>query len=194
MLIDGITFTKQLKSDLSFSHIPLILLSAKTENYSKIEGLMAGAEVYIEKPFSLQYLKAQIISLLENRKMIFETYNKSPLASYTTLATNKKDEAFLEKLNLEIEKNITDENFRVEMLCEVLGVSRSNLQRKLKGICDLSPGDYLRNYRLKKAATLLLQEDMRINEVAFAVGFNSASYFTKVYEMTPKEFISKNTR
>ena len=193
--IDGITFVKQLKSDLDFSHIPVILLSAKTENYTKVDALMSGADVFIEKPFSLIYLKAQIISLLDNRRLVFDTYNKSPLASYSTLVTNKKDEIFIDNLNLEIEKHIAEDNFRVEMLCDILNISRSNLQRKLKGVCGLSPGDYLRNYRLKKAAILLLQEDMRINEVAFAVGFNSASYFTKVflkvYDMTPKEFINK---
>lgn len=88
--VDGVTFTKQLKADLNFSHIPIILLSAKTESYTKVDALLSGADVYIEKPFSLIYLKAQIVSLLDNRKLIFDTYNKSPLASYSTLATNKK--------------------------------------------------------------------------------------------------------
>ncbi len=192
--VDGISFTKRIKADLNYSHIPVILLSAKTDNAVKIEGLTSGAEVFMEKPFSTTFLKAQIHSLLENRRTILESFNRSPLASYSSLVTNKSDEAFLNKLNDEIEKHLSDESFSVESLTDVLGVSRSNLQRKLKGICGSTPGDYLRNYRLRKACKLLVETDMRINEVAFDVGFNSASYFTKVfmktYNMTPKEFVN----
>jgi signal transduction histidine kinase/ligand-binding sensor domain-containing protein/DNA-binding response OmpR family regulator len=192
---DGISFTKRLRSDLNYSHIPVILLSARTENAVKVEGLLSGADAFIEKPFSISYLKAQIASLLENRKMILEAFNRSPLASYSVLVNNKNDEIFLAKLNEEIEKHISDENFSVDSLTEIFNMSRSNLQRKLKSISGVTPGDYLRNYRLKKACKLLLETDMRINEVAFSVGFNSPSYFAKVfykmYHMLPKEFMQK---
>lgn len=195
--VDGISFTKRIKGDLNYSHIPVILLSAKTENAVKIEGLRSGAEVFMEKPFSTSFLKAQIVSLLENRRTILEAFNRSPLASYSILATNKGDEVFLSKLNEEIEKNLSDETFSVESLTDVLGISRSNLQRKLKAICGVSPGEYLRNYRLKRACKLLLEGDLRINEVAYYVGFSSASYFAKVfikcYDMSPKEFIRRNS-
>lgn len=191
--VDGISFTKSVKNDLNYNHIPVILLSAKTENAVKIEGLRSGAEAFVEKPFSVPFLKAQILSLLGNRKTMLEAFNRSPLASYSMLATNKGDELFLNRLNEEIEKHLSDENFSVESLTDVLGISRSNLQRKLKAICGVSPGEYLRNYRLKKACKLLLEGELRINEVAYLVGFSSASYFTKVfikcYDMTPKEFV-----
>lgn len=193
--IDGISFTKKIKGDINYSHIPVILLSAKTENTAKVEGLRSGADVFIEKPFSTSYLKAQISSLLENRRAMLDAFNRSPMASYSALTTNKSDEAFLNKLNEEIEKHISDETFSVESLTDILSISRSNLQRKLKSISGVTPGDYLRNYRLKRACKLLLETDMRINEVAFYVGFNSASYFTKAfykcYQMSPKEFINK---
>lgn len=192
---DGISFTKRLRSDLNYSHIPIILLSARTENAVKVEGLLSGADAFIEKPFSISYLKAQIASLLENRKTILEAFNRSPLASYSILVNNRNDEIFLAKLNEEIEKHISDENFSVDSLTEIFNMSRSNLQRKLKSISGVTPGDYLRNYRLKKACKLLLETDMRINEVAFSVGFNSPSYFAKVfykmYHMLPKEFMQK---
>lgn len=194
--VDGISFTRRIKADLNYSHIPVILLSAKTDDAIKIEGLTSGAEVFMEKPFSTSFLKAQIHSLLENRQTMLDAFNRSPLASYSSLVTNKSDESFLNKLNEEIEKHLSDESFSVESLTDVLGLSRSNLQRKLKGICNTTPGDYLRNYRLKRACKLLLEADMRINEVAYYVGFNSASYFTKAfiktYNMTPKEFMKKN--
>ncbi len=194
--IDGISFTRRIKADPNYSHIPIILLSAKTDNAIKVEGLSSGAEVFMEKPFSSIFLKAQIRSLLENRQTLLEAFNRSPLASYSSLVTNKSDEVFINKLNEEIEKHLSDENFSVESLIGVLGLSRSNLQRKLKGICGTTPGDYLRNYRLKKACKLLIESDMRINEVAYYVGFHSATYFTKVfiktYNMTPKEFANNN--
>lgn len=192
---DGISFTRKLKSDTNYSHIPIVLLSAKTENAVKVEGLLSGANVFIEKPFSISYLKAQISSLLENRKTVLDAFNRSPLASYSNLVSNKNDEMFLNKLNDEIEKHISEESFSVESLTEILNISRSNLQRKLKTICGVTPGDYLRNYRLRKACKLLLETDMRVNEVAYSVGFNTPSYFAKVfqktYNMLPKEFINR---
>jgi len=193
--IDGITFVRKLKSDINYNHIPVILLSAKTENAVKVEGLLSGADVFVEKPFSMSYLKAQILSLLDNRRAILDAFNRSPLTSYSNLASNKNDEIFIDRLNEEIEKHISDENFSVESLTESLNISRSNLQRKLKSISGFTPGDYLRNYRLRKACKLLLETDMRINEVAYSVGFSSPSYFAKVfqksYNMLPKEFINK---
>lgn len=192
--IDGISLVTKIKTDLNYSHVPVILLSARIENAAKIAGLRSGADVFIEKPFSTLYLKAQISSLLKNRKGILDVFNSSPLAPYSTIVTNKSDEYFLNRLNQEIEKHISDVNFTVESLADIVNISRSNLQRKLKSISGYSPGDYLRNYRLKKACLLLLESDSRINEVAFRIGFSSASYFTKVfyktYGMSPKEFIN----
>jgi ligand-binding sensor domain-containing protein/signal transduction histidine kinase/DNA-binding response OmpR family regulator len=195
--IDGISFTKKLKSDINYNHIPIILLSAKTENAVKAEGLYSGAEVFIEKPFSVAHLKAQIVSILENRRAILETFNRSPFLSYSVLGANKDEQFFLNKLNEEIEKYISDENFSVESLANIFNISRSNLQKKLKSISGVPPGDYLRNYRLRRACKLLLETNMRINEVAYSVGFNTPSYFTQVFQKTygmlPKEFISMHT-
>ena len=196
--ISGIEFVKQLRENINYSHIPIILLSAKTDNNTKIEGLNAGADVFIEKPFSILYLKAQISSLLANRRAIIDVFNRSPLASYAILTTNRNDQEFISKLNSEIDKNISESDFSIESLTDKLFISRSNLQRKLKSICGYTPGDYLRTYRLKKAAQLLLQEDARINEVTYNVGFSSPSYFTKCFikqfGMLPKEFIRKHNK
>lgn len=196
--MNGIEFTKQLRDDINFSHIPVILLSARTDNNTKIDGLSAGADVFIEKPFSTSFLKAQIASLLANRKTILEAFNRSPLTSYSILTTNKNDQDFLNRLNEEINKNISDSDFSIESLTDKLFISRSNLQRKLKVICGYTPGDYLRTYRLKRASQLLLENGMRVNEVAFEVGFSSASYFTKCFVkqfgMLPKEFVKENSK
>lgn len=196
--INGIDFVKHLRENINYSHIPIILLSAKTDNHTKIEGLNAGADVFIEKPFSISYLKAQISSLLLNRRSIIDVFNRSPLASYAILTTNRNDQEFISRLNNEIDKNISESDFSIESLTDKLFISRSNLQRKLKSICGYTPGDYLRTYRLKKAAQLLLQEDAHINEVAYNVGFSSPSYFTKCFikqfGMLPKEFIRKHSK
>ncbi|WP_433863503.1 helix-turn-helix domain-containing protein [Sphingobacterium thalpophilum] len=144
----------------------------------------------------MAFLKAQISSLLQNRKHLLENFHASPLSPYSSLATNARDEAFLTQLNAEIEKHLSDEQFNVESLVDIFKISRSNFQRKLKAIAGTSPGDYVRNYRLKRACTLLLESDYRINEVAFLVGFTSASYFTKAFikafNQTPKEFIQRS--
>jgi len=146
----------------------------------------------------MAFLKAQIASLLHNRKHLLDNFQASPFASYSSLATNAHDEAFLNELNAEIEKHLSDDKFNVESLTDIFKISRSNFQRKLKAISGTSPGDYVRNYRLKRACTLLIESDYRINEVAFLVGFSSASYFTKAFiktfNMTPKEFINHSRK
>jgi len=191
--IDGIEFTKQLRDNIAYCHIPIILLSAKTDNATKIEGLQAGADVFIEKPFSTSYLKAQISRLLINRMAILDSFNRSPLIPYSILTSNKSDMSFINRLNEEIDKNISDSDFSIESLTDRLFISRSNFQRKLKSICGYTPGEYLRTYRLKKATLLLLENRLRINEVAYEVGFSSASYFTKCFVkqfgILPKDFI-----
>ncbi len=195
--IHGLEFTRMLRENVNFSHIPIIVLSAKTDNSTKIESLELGADVFIEKPFSISFLKAQISSLLANRKAIIDTFNRSPLVSYSILSTNKSDQEFLTRLNVEIDKHISDSSFSIELLADQLFISRSNLQRKLKSICGFTPGDYLRTYRLKKAAILLLENKRLINEVAYDVGFSSSSYFTKCftkqYGMLPKDFVRQHT-
>lgn len=195
--IDGISFTKTIKSDSELNHIPIILLSAKTENSTKVEGLNSGADLFIEKPFSILFLKAQIQSLFKNRKKLIEIFNKKPFATYKAEFTSKNDKDFLKRVDIIIELQIADDSFSVESLAEQMGVSRSLLQRKLKRICQITPNEYIRDYKLKRACLLLLEKDIRINEVAFRVGFGSASYFTKVftkvYGISPKEFINEHT-
>ncbi|MFZ5429524.1 MAG: two-component regulator propeller domain-containing protein [Bacteroidota bacterium] len=191
--MDGLELAGLLKQDDQFCHIPVILLSAKTNLQSKINGLVHGADIYIEKPFSVVYLKAQIASLIENRIRILEKFSRSPFIPYGSIASNKRDELFLEKLNELIEKNISDFNFSIDKLAFEMMMSRSNLQRKIKGVSGLVPNDYVRVYRLKKAARLILHGDYRINEICYLVGFNSGSYFSKCFlkqfGVLPKDFV-----
>ena len=190
--MDGFELCKVVKSKLDYSHIPVILLTAKSNLQSKIEGLELGADAYIEKPFSLEYLQAQVQSLLKNRKLVKELFSKRPLTEANVVALTKADELFLQKVNAVIEANLANLQFSVDLLAEKLNMSRSSLHRKIKGLSDLTPNDYIRLHRLKRAAVLLQEGNYRVNEIASLTGFTSSSYFTKCFqqhfEMLPKNF------
>lgn len=194
--MDGMELLKNIKETVEYSHIPVILLSAKSDLESRINGLELGADAYIEKPFSLEYLMAQIQNLLMNRKSIKELFYKRPFIEANVVALTKTDELFLKKMNEIIEKNIDNTQFSVDVLTEKMNMSRSSLHRKIKGVTDLTPNDYIRLQRLKRAASLLCESGYRVNEIASLTGFTSASYFTKCFHqhfgMLPKEFIKQS--
>ncbi len=179
--MDGFELCKTIKSDLSYSHIPVVLLTAKTNIQSKIEGLELGADAYIEKPFSVEYLLANISSLIHNREKLRQTFAKSPFVAANTMALTKADEEFIWKLNDIIQANLHNPEFSMEDMADALKMSRSSFYRKIKGVLDLSPNEYLRLERLKQAAQLLKEGKSRVNEICYTVGFNSPSYFSKCF-------------
>ncbi|MFK1815175.1 two-component regulator propeller domain-containing protein [Bacteroides fragilis] len=191
--MDGFELCKTIKSDLSYSHIPVVLLTAKTNIQSKIEGLELGADAYIEKPFSVEYLLANISSLIHNREKLRQTFAKSPFVAANTMALTKADEEFICKLNDIIQANLHNPEFSMEDMADALKMSRSSFYRKIKGVLDLSPNEYLRLERLKQAAQLLKEGKSRVNEICYTVGFNSPSYFSKCFlkqfGVLPKDFI-----
>lgn len=191
--MDGFELCKTIKSDLSYSHIPVVLLTAKTNIQSKIEGLELGADAYIEKPFSVEYLLANISSLIHNREKLRQTFAKPPFVAANTMALTKADEEFIWKLNDIIQANLHNPEFSMEDMADALKMSRSSFYRKIKGVLDLSPNEYLRLERLKQAAQLLKEGKSRVNEICYTVGFNSPSYFSKCFlkqfGVLPKDFI-----
>lgn len=191
--MNGLELCKFIKTNTLYSHIPVVLLTAKTDIKYKIEGLEHGADAYMEKPFAVEHLEAQILNLLENREKLKENFNNSPLASIRSIGKNKADEAFLQELTNIIEANITKEEFSVDELAQAIAMSRSNLYRKLKGLSGLTPNDFIRVVKLKKAVKLMSDGETRINEICFMVGFNTSSYFAKCFKkqfgMLPKDFI-----
>lgn len=190
--MNGLELCRQVKSNIEYSHIPVVLLTAKNDLAGKIEGLEAGADAYIEKPFSFNYLITQLNTLLINRMRERKAFMQNPLLSTKQSGMNKADELFLNKLIESIHENITDYNFGVEKLAEMLAMSRSNLHRKVKMLTDLSPTDFIRLIRLRKAAELIQGGEYRIGDICFMVGVNSQPYFSKIFQkqfgMTPKEF------
>ena len=190
--MDGFEFCKILKSNVEYSHIPVILLTAKNTIQSKVKGLELGADAYIEKPFSKDHLLAQISSLLANRNTVREYFASSPLVHIKSMAHSKSEEKFLESLSETIEKRIEDTDMDVEKLAGMMNMSRVTLYRKIKAISNLSPLELINIIRLKKAAELLAAGDHKIYEIAAIVGYSSQSNFTrnfhKQFGKTPTEY------
>ena len=168
--------------------------------FESTRGLKVGAEAYIEKPFSYDYLKAQILSLLNNRQKEREAFSKRPFFPVQNMQMSKEDEEFMNKVIEVINANLKDETFNVERMAEELCLSRSSLLRKIKTLFNLSPIDFIRLIRLKKAAELIQDGKYRVGEICYMVGFSSHSYFSKLFfkqfGMTPKDFEKQisNTR
>lgn len=193
-VMDGYELCRQIKSNFEFSHIPVIMLTAKNTIQSKVEGLELGADAYIEKPFSKEHLNAQIASLLNNRQMIREFFSSSPLVNIKSIAHSKADERFLETLNETICANIEDTELDVEKLAKIMNMSRITLYRKIKAISVLTPIELINITRLKKAAELLAEGDHKIYEISYMVGFSSQSNFArnfqKQFNITPTEYMN----
>ena len=194
--MDGIELCQKVKQDIEYSHIPVILLTAKTSVEAKLEGMKSGAEIYLEKPFSAKQLHLQITSLLRMRQQFYErmrNLDQIPINSTSDdeLGMTHQDLLFLERLQRLIDENMRDEEFSIDILAEQMNMSRSSFYRKIKALTDQTPIEYLKTRRLEAAAHLLRQGS-RINEVAERIGFSSSSYFAKCFRqkfgMLPKEY------
>ncbi|MDD3036887.1 hybrid sensor histidine kinase/response regulator transcription factor [Bacteroides sp.] len=190
--MDGLKLCNRLKEDVNYSHIPIILLTAKVSLQAKIDGLKSGADAYIEKPFSLELLKTSIDNLLESRKRLYAASANSPFIPTNSAGMTEADQKFLQTLSQTIEANMQDPEFDLDKMAEWMNMSRSSMNRKIKGILNMTPNDYIRLERLKKAALLLKKGEYRINEVCYMVGFNTPSYFAKCFQKQfgtlPKDF------
>lgn len=191
--MDGFELCRTVKSDIRFSHIPVILLTAMTDDKSKVSGLELGADSYIEKPFSMEVLKAGIASLLLNRANMRKAFANSPFFPVTSAVVSQTDKKFAEQVYAIIAENYSNTEFRMDDIASRLNMSRATFYRKIQGVLDMSPNDLLRLERLKRAAHLLRDNNLRINEVCYMTGFSSPSYFAKCFQqqfgMSPKEFV-----
>jgi len=193
-VMDGFRLCREIKTNVDHSHIPVILLTAKNTLQSKIEGLEYGADAYIEKPFSPEYLHVQIANLLINRNKIKEHFANSPLAHIKSMANSRADEEFLEQLNNIIYENIENSALDVEQLAKKMNMSRPTFYRKIKVVSDLTPNELINLARLKKAAELLAGGNYKIYEVAEKVGYNSQTNFgrsfLKQFGITPRDYLN----
>ena len=194
--MDGVELCRQIRANTDLSHLPFILLTAKTDDASKVVGMDCGADAYIEKPFSVQYLEACINNLVSLRAMLRNKYSTSPLMPLTSVANNNTDTNFLKNMTDIIEAHFSDSNLSVDFLTEQMGISRSSLYNKIKVLTDKTPNELIQLMRLKKAAQLLRENKYRINEICYMVGFNNPSYFSKCFYkqfgMKPGEFAAQS--
>lgn len=192
--MDGISLCSKIKSDTRTSHIPVILLTARTPLVYKIEGYETGADDYITKPFNLNMLEARVWNLLDSRLKLRERYRKEISLQPKNVAITSPDEKFLEKAMAYIEQNISEPSLSVEELGREVGMSRVTLYRKIKALTDQTAIEFIRGVRLKRAAQLLEQNKLNINEVAYMVGFQDIDYFRRCFKeqfgFTPKEYAS----
>ena len=194
--MNGFELCRTIKSQLPFSHIPVILMTALTDERQRIFGITGGADDYIQKPFHTDYVKIKIIHLLQERQKLRERLLEKLRDNKLLLSEPEKvesiDDTFLRKFAEQIEAVYADPEYNVEKLSETLGLSRGHLHRKIKELTGTAPVEFLRTYRLNKATQLLRQNAYTVSEVAYRTGFSSPAYFSKcfkaVYGVTPTEY------
>ncbi|MDE6511760.1 MAG: response regulator, partial [Muribaculaceae bacterium] len=191
-VMDGVEFLKAVRGNENYSHIPFVMLTAKTDNTSKIETMRCGADAYVEKPFSIGYLDARIENLLEMRRMLREKYSNSPFEPITTLAPTQVDNELLTRMQKLIDENLSNPDLNVDFLAERLGISRSGLYDKIRSLADVTPHELIQLSRLKKAAEYLSEGKYRVQEVSYMVGISNSSYFSRLFQkqfgVRPSEF------
>jgi len=193
--MDGFELCKKLKDDFRTSHIPIILLTAKADIPSRIEGLEQGADAYVVKPFNQQELLVRMQKLLELRRNLFKRYSNGNGSGFSSDPVILKEDKFFERLNESINRNLSDENYDIHQLCEDMAMSKSQLYRKFRALTNDSAARYIRRQRMKRAKELLQTTNMNITEVGYEVGMKSLSTFSQLFKdefgESPREFLNQ---
>lgn len=196
--LNGLKIAETLKNDLRTSHIPIILLTAKTSIEDQIEGMKSHADMFITKPFNLIYLEESIVSLLKNRMILREHFISELPSESRSNTSNKLDRKFISEFTSIIESNLSNEDLSVDDIYKGLGISKIQLYRKTKALLGFNVNDYILSVRLQKAKYLLINEDLSISEISYKVGFSSQAYFSTVFKskfsVTPSEFKESSKR
>ena len=191
--IDGIALCNRIKSTTEYCHIPVILLTAAVGMETRIDTLEAGADGYIEKPFAIELLLANVANLFKNREIANRQFTQSPLTHFNSMVTGGMDQEFMERLHDTVMKHLAEPDLNIETLTSELGTSKSTLYRKVTANTGLNINEYIRVSRLKKAAEMLSSQKYRISEVAYMTGFSSPSYFAtcfqKQFNVSPSAFL-----
>ena len=192
--MDGSEFCRRVRENSEYSHLPFVMLTAKTDDAAKTESMNCGADVYIEKPFSMKYLEASVRQLLEMRRLLRSKFSHTPLEPIAEIAPTQVDNAFLERMSRIIEENVANPELNVAFLAEKMGMSRSSLFNKIRGLADITPNEMIQLVKLKKGAQLLKEGNYRISEISNMVGFSSPSYFAKCFQkqfgVKPMDFVA----
>ena len=195
-IMDGYQFSRTVKNDERTSHIPVILLTARASKESRLEGLKSGVDDFLTKPFEADELVTRVYNLIHQRDILKEKYRKEfeNNGILSDISISSMDQKFLMKVKTIIESNMSDSDFSVETLAEMIALSRVQLHRKLKALLNQSASDFIRVTRLNRAAKLLKEKSANVSEIAYDVGFSSPSYFTecfrKQFGITPTDYNS----
>ncbi|MEO1448016.1 MAG: response regulator [Bacteroidota bacterium] len=179
--MDGFEFAQAIRSDMQSSHIPLIMLTAKASDESKLEGLKIGADAYLTKPFNRAELEVRVSKLIEQRRALRQRFSEAVSIRPEEVSAVPMDQAFIQQITEQIEANITNEAFGVENLSEAMAMSVTHLNRKLKALIGQSGGKLIRSMRLQRAADLLAQQAGTVSEIAYDMGFGSPTSFTRAF-------------
>lgn len=195
---DGLELCTEIKEDMRTGHIPVILMTARSMVMHIKEGFSSGADDYIVKPFSMDVLLYRILNILTSREKLRSLYGKKFTPETLGVEIVSGNDRFTQKFFEVIEKNIANPELNIDLICREVGLSRTNLYRKLKAITELSPVELIRNKRLEMGAKLLLESDCPVSEISTYVGFNSHTYFTQcfklVYGCSPTEFLMEHRK
>lgn len=193
--MDGVELCKLLKENINTSHIPVVLLTARSPLLFKLEGLENGADEYISKPFNLDLLEVKVWNLILNRQKMQARFQKQVLLEPTNTIISSFDDLFIERIIKYIEEHLSEETLSVEDISSHVGMTRGNLYKKLKALTSKSPVEFIRYIRLQRAAQLLKQKKIYINEVAYMVGFLDVNYFRKCFKdefnISPTEYVKQ---
>ena len=189
---DGLELCDTLKRDVRTSHVPIVLLTARAELETRLEGLSRGADAYLSKPFNKEELTTVMGSLLRNRELLRERYSTIAEESISEEESVVFEDEFIQNFRNTVEANMEDENFGVVQMCKSLGVSRTQLHRKVTALTGHSTAQYMKLIRLNKARALLIEGELNVSQVAYSTGFRDPSYFGKVFQqefgLTPGQF------
>ena len=190
--MDGLTLCKMIKNDIKTSHIDVLMLTAKNSTEDRIECYNAGADAYIAKPFELSVLNARVKNLLQKKTLKKDSFKKNYEINISSMEYNSIDEVFLKMAVGKVEDKLADETFDFDQFAIDMATSKSSLHRKLKSLTGLSPGEFIRNIRMKHAIQMLANNIGNISEIAYAVGFNDPKYFSRCFKSefgcTPREY------
>jgi len=193
--MDGIEFCEKVKSEIKTSHIPVILLTARTSLIFKMEGLESGADDYINKPFNVKELLLKVRNHLHRMEQLREKFNSSKNIVPSEVTFSSIDEELLQKAIEVVEENISNEFFDIPLFCEELGVSRTMLFSKIKAWTEMTPNEFIQSMRMKRAAQLLEQNKLSVSQICYKVGYKNPKYFSrsfqKHFKLTPSQYMEK---
>jgi YesN/AraC family two-component response regulator len=192
--MDGITLLKKIKANSRISHIPVVLLTSKSEVSDRLEGLKHGADAFLAKPFSIEELHVRIDNLIANVRRLKGKFSGAQQQEQhlERVEMESPNDVLMRRIMRCVNEHLSDSDFSVEDLTREVGISRAQLHRKMKEITGISTGEFIRNLRLEQAARIIREQDVNITQVAYAVGFNNANHFSTIFKrhfgMTPSEY------